>query len=117
MTVTGSELGLLIGKHGQTIDAAQYLLNAILHRREPHAPSVVLDAEGYRQRRARALRDLALRTADQVRRAGEARELEPMTASERKVVHLCLKGFAGVRTESSGSEPNRFVVIVPDEQV
>jgi spoIIIJ-associated protein len=117
ITVSGSDLGLLIGKHGQTIDSLQYLLNAILHRRDPHVPSVVLDAEGYRRRRARMLNDIALRTADQVRRSGLPQELDPMTAGERKVVHLCLKDVAGVRTESAGQEPNRHVVVLPADQV
>ena len=115
-TVFATDAGLLIGRHGQPIDAIQYLLNAISHRRgdEPRK-EVVVDAAGYRERRRTTLESLALRTAEQVRASGEEVELEPMTAVERKVVHLALKERAGVDTRSEGMEPNRFVVVVPAE--
>jgi spoIIIJ-associated protein len=115
-TFVAADAGLLIGRHGQTIDAVQYLLNAIAHRRgeEPHK-EVVVDAAGYRERRRATLETLALRTAEQVRASGEAVELEPMTAVERKVVHLVLKERDGVETRSEGTEPNRYVVVVPSE--
>jgi spoIIIJ-associated protein len=115
-TCFATDAGLLIGRHGQTIDAIQYLLNAISHRRgdEPRK-EVVVDAAGYRERRRTTLESLALRTAEQVRASGEEVELEPMTAVERKVVHLALKERAGVETRSEGMEPNRFVVVVPAE--
>ena len=115
-TVFATDAGLLIGRHGQTIDAIQYLLNAISHRRgdEPRK-EVVVDAAGYRERRRTTLESLALRTAEQVRASGEEVELEPMTAVERKVVHLALKERAGVETRSEGMEPNRYVVVVPAE--
>ena len=115
-TSFATDAGLLIGRHGQTIDAIQYLLNAISHRRgdEPRK-EVVVDAAGYRERRRTTLESLALRTAEQVRASGEEVELEPMTAVERKVVHLALKERAGVETRSEGMEPNRFVVVVPAE--
>jgi spoIIIJ-associated protein len=109
-----ADAGLLIGRHGQTIDAIQYLLNAIAHRRgdDPHK-EVVVDAAGYRERRRVTLESLAARTADQARMSGEAVELEPMTAVERKVVHLALKERGDVETRSEGTEPNRYVVVVP----
>jgi spoIIIJ-associated protein len=110
--VSGSELGRLIGRHGQTIDAIQYLANAARHRALADAPSVVVDAQDYRRRRQRLLTDLALRAADRARRTGEAVELEPMVAAERKIVHLALKDVAGVRTESHGREPNRHVLVL-----
>jgi spoIIIJ-associated protein len=113
-TVGASDAGLLIGRHGQTIDAVQYLLNAIAHRRgeEPHK-EVVVDAAGYRERRRATLEALALRSAEQARASGEPVELEPMTAVERKVVHLVLKERGGVETRSEGTEPNRYVVVLP----
>jgi len=113
-TCFAADAGLLIGRHGQTIDAIQYLLNAISHRRgdEPRK-EVVVDAAGYRERRRATLESLALRTAEQVRATGEPAELEPMTAVERKVVHLVLKEREGVETRSEGTEPNRFVVVAP----
>jgi spoIIIJ-associated protein len=111
-TCSGRDLGLLIGHHGQTIDAIQYLVNAILIRRMPGKPAVV-DAAGYRARREASLSALARRAADDALRRGERVELEPMTAVERKIVHLELKDAPGVETTSEGTEPNRFVVVYP----
>jgi spoIIIJ-associated protein len=109
---SGRELGMLIGKHGQTIDAIQYLVNAILARSHgEERKEVVVDAAGYRARRQASLEALAVRSADRVLSTGQPIELEPMTAVERKVVHLRLKEFSGVETASDGTEPNRFVVI------
>jgi spoIIIJ-associated protein len=114
VSCTGPDLGMLIGRHGQTIDAVQYLANAIMWRRHPDdRKEVVVDAAGYRDRRRATLESLALRSADRVLADGEAVELEPMTAVERKVVHLRLKELDGVETTSEGTEPNRFVVIRP----
>jgi spoIIIJ-associated protein len=111
---SGRDLGLLIGKHGQTIDAIQYLANAIVHRGKPDdRKAIVVDAAGYRERRKASLDALALRSAERVASSGERVELEPMTAVERKVVHLRLKDYPGVETTSEGTEPNRFVVISP----
>ena len=111
-TCSGRDLGLLIGRHGQTIDAVQYLVNAILVRRMPGTPAIV-DAAGYRARREAALTALARRAADDAMRRGERVALEPMTAVERKIVHLELKDADGVETTSEGTEPNRFVVVFP----
>jgi spoIIIJ-associated protein len=114
VSCSGRDLGVLIGRHGQTIDAIQYLANAIAHRVNPEdAKEVVVDAEGYRERRRVALEALAVRSAKRAVAEGERVELEPMTAVERKVIHLRLKEFAGVETASEGTEPNRFVVVVP----
>jgi spoIIIJ-associated protein len=113
-TFVGGELGLVIGKHGQTIDAIQYLVNAIVWRgRDDDRKAVVVDAAGYRARREATLSSLARRGAEQAVASGRPLELEPMTAVERKVVHLHLKDFPGVATRSEGTEPNRFVVIEP----
>ena len=115
VTCSGSDVGLLIGRHGQTIDAIQYLLNVIAYRAHGEEKrDVVVDAAGYRARRQATLETLADRAADRVRESGEPEELEPMTAVERKVVHLRLKDAAGVATTSEGTEPNRYVVVVPD---
>ena len=111
---SGSNLGLLIGKHGQTIDAIQYLANAIVWRSRPNdRKDVVVDAAGYRERRRAALESLAVRSAEEAVATHSAVELEPMTAVERKTVHVCLKEFDGVETGSEGTEPNRYVVISP----
>jgi spoIIIJ-associated protein len=111
---SGSNLGLLIGKHGQTIDAIQYLVNAIVWRSRPDdRKDVVVDAAGYRERRRAALESLAVRSAEEAIATHSPIELEPMTAVERKTVHVRLKDFDGVETGSEGTEPNRFVVISP----
>jgi len=111
-TFVGRELGLVIGKHGQTIDAIQS--NAIVWRnRSDERKPVVVDAAGYRARRQSSLDALATRSAEQAVSSGQPVELEPMTAVERKVVHVCLQEHPGVTTRSEGTEPNRFVVIDP----
>ena len=110
----GHELGMLIGRHGQTIDAIQYLANAILFRgRYAERKPVIVDAAGYRGRRQVTLDALALRMAEQASATGQRVELEPMTAVERKIVHEKLKDDPEVETTSEGTEPNRFVVVLP----
>ncbi len=114
VSCSGPDLGMLIGRHGQTIDAIQYLANAAMYR--AHAEDrkqIVVDAAGYRDRRRVSLEALALRSAERALADREPVELEPMTAVERKVVHVCLKEVGGVETTSEGTEPNRFVVIHP----
>jgi spoIIIJ-associated protein len=111
---SGRDLGLLIGKHGQTIDAIQYLVNAIVYRGSSEdRKAIVVDAAGYRERRKATLDALAVRSAERVVSSGQRVELEPMTAVERKVIHVRLKDFPGVTTSSEGTEPNRYVVITP----
>src|SRR5439155_15944534 len=113
-TLVGRELGLLIGKHGQTIDAVQYLVNAIVWRGQgDDRKPVVVDAAGYRARRQTTLDALAVRSAERALSSASPVELDPMTAVERKLVHERLKEFEGVSTRSEGTEPNRFVVIEP----
>jgi len=113
---SGPDVGLLIGRHGQTIDAVQYLLNAVAHRAQgDERKDVVVDAAGYRERRRATLESLAVRTAQEVVATGRPIELEPMTAVERKVVHLRLQDYDGVGTTSEGTEPNRYVVVLPAE--
>ena len=110
----GHDLGMLIGRHGQTIDAIQYLANAIVFRgRYDERKPVTVDAAGYRERRQTTLDALALRMAEQASATGQRVELEPMTAVERKIVHEKLKDDPEVETASEGTEPNRFVVILP----
>ena len=111
---SGADVAILIGRHGQTIDAVQYLLNAIAHRAYgDERKEVIVDAAGYRERRRATLETLAVRTAQQAIASGERIELDPMTAVERKVVHLKLKELGGVETASEGTEPNRYVVVLP----
>ena len=112
VTCAGEDVALFIGKHGQTIDGIQYLANAIARASgDPHA--VVVDAAGYRARRTATLDGLARRTAERVSATGRRAELESMTPVERKIVHEALKDDPAVETASEGSEPNRYVVILP----
>ena len=111
---SGPDIGLLIGRHGHTIDAIQYLVNAIVSRSQPEGrKDVVVDAAGYQSRRRASLEALAVRSAERALRSGEPVELEPMTSVERKIVHLRLQDFPGVETTSVGTEPSRAVVIAP----
>jgi spoIIIJ-associated protein len=109
----GPDMGVLIGRFGQTIDAVQYLVNAVVARREGERIEVTIDAAGYRERRRATLETLALESAERAIESGARVELDPMTSVERKVVHLRLKELEGVETSSEGTEPNRFVVIYP----
>jgi spoIIIJ-associated protein len=112
-TLTGPDLGLVIGKHGQTIDAIQYLASAIVWRGQENRKNVVVDAAGYRDRRRASLEQLADRAAGEARASRKPVSLEPMSAVERKIVHLHLQDREDVETASDGTEPNRYVVINP----
>jgi spoIIIJ-associated protein len=114
VSCSGRDLALLIGKRGTTIDAVQYLVNSIVRKAVGDgAKPVLVDAAGYRERRRATLESLAERALDQVRRSGERIELEPMSATERKIVHLRLQAETDIATESEGVEPNRYVVVMP----
>jgi spoIIIJ-associated protein len=112
-TMTGPDLGLVIGKRGQTIDAIQYLATAIVYRGEEERKSILVDAAGYRDRRRVTLEQQAERAASEALAAGEPVALDPMSAVERKIVHLHLQEREDVETASEGNEPNRFVVVSP----
>ena len=117
-TLAGQDLGIVIGRHGQTIDALQYLANAIAHRdRGTDRKPVVVDAAGYRARRAATLESVAQQSAERASATGQPVSLEPMTAVERKVVHEFLKEDPEVETASEGTEPNRYVVVLPRRSV
>jgi len=111
--ISGDDLGLLIGRHGATIDALQYIASIVVNGDRRERRQVIVDAEGYRERREVALSSLAERTAQKVVREGAPVALQPMTAAERKVVHLHLKDHARVETFSEGNEPFRAVVVSP----
>jgi spoIIIJ-associated protein len=112
-TVNGDELGLLIGKHGATIDALQHLAFRAAFRGMEARKQVTVDAAGYRDRREAALRRMADRAAAEALRYDRAVELEPMRAAERKVVHLYLRERTDVETHSEGDEPDRRLVVSP----
>ena len=112
-TLTGPDLGLVIGKRGQTIDAIQYLATAIVFRGHEERKSVLVDAAGYRERRRATLEQQADRAASEALAAGASVALDPMSAVERKIVHVHLQEREDVETASEGNEPNRFVVVRP----
>lgn len=114
-SVEGDDLGLFIGRRGQTIDAVQHLAQRIVFRGGSPQARVVIDADGYRDRRAEALCGQALDAAEEALRSGEAIELEPMPASERRIVHEYLRERGGVQTHSEGEEPERYLVVEPGE--
>jgi spoIIIJ-associated protein len=111
--ISGEDVGLFIGRHGQTIDAIQHLAQRIVFPEGPADTRVVIDANGYRERRAEALRAEADEAADEAVRRGEAVELDPLPPSERRVVHEYLRARRDVETHSEGDEPERFLVITP----
>lgn len=112
-SIEGANVGLLIGRRGQTIDALQHLAQRIVFRGGFPDTRVVIDADGYRERRAEALRAAALDAAEESLRAGHPVELDPMPASERRVVHEYLRERGDVQTHSEGEEPERYLVVEP----
>jgi spoIIIJ-associated protein len=111
--VNGDDLGLLIGRRGQTIDAVQLICYRAAFRGRHDRKRVTVDAAGYRERRREALERQADRAAERALKTGNEIELEPMTATERRVVHQHLKDRAGIETFSEGDEPERCVVVAP----
>lgn len=108
----GPELGILIGRRGQTLDSLQYLVNIVANRNSDSHTRIILDAEDFRARRKKTLQQLALRLADRVSKTGKEVILEPMSPLERKVIHSFLQEHPKVKTYSKGEEPNRRVVIL-----
>ena len=112
--VSTDDTGTLIGRHGQMLDALQLVANAIAHARVGEdRRRIVVDAAGYRDRRASALETLARRTAERVSATGQPVMLDPMSAAERRLVHEALKDDPEVETASEGAEPYRSVVVLP----
>ena len=109
--IRGKQLGLIIGRRGQTLDALQYLVNIVANRGAESRRRFILDAEGYRERRRKTLRNLADRLARQVLRTGKEVVLEPMSPADRKVIHTQIQGIEGLTTYSEGEDPDRRVVI------
>ena len=107
----GSDMGILIGKHGQTLDSLQYLTNLVANKNSAERIRIVIDIEDYRERRVETLNRLAQRLADKVKRTGERVVLEPMNPHERKIIHVALQNDRRITTLSEGEEPYRRVVI------
>ena len=114
-SLRGEDVGLFIGRRGQTIDAVQHLAQRIVFREGPSPVRVVVDADGYRERRAESLRVDAEQAAEEVQSSGQPVQLDPMPAAERRIVHEYLRERGGVATHSEGDEPERRLVVTPLE--
>ncbi|MFN8412240.1 MAG: RNA-binding cell elongation regulator Jag/EloR [Anaerolineales bacterium] len=113
--VRGDDLSSLIGRHAETLNAFQHIASLIVGKETQQWVQLTIDVEGYRARREKQIRTLARRMADQVTKTGKKVTMEPMNSSERRVVHIELRGDPAVKTESVGEEPHRKVVILPKE--
>ena len=110
--ILGDDLSILIGRHSETLNALQYITGLIVGKELGRWVPLMIDVQGYRQRRERQLRQLAKRMADQVMQTGRRQALEPMPANERRVIHMELRNHPQVTTESIGEEPNRKVTVL-----
>ncbi len=113
--VRGEDLSALIGRHAETLTAFQHIASLIVGKQTQQWVQLTVDVEGYRSRREKQIRQLANRMADQVTKTGRKATMEPMSANERRVVHIELRGHPAVTTESTGEDPYRKVVILPKE--
>ena len=113
--IRGGDLGILIGRRGETLDAFQYVASLMVGKEVGQFIHLVVDVEGHRDRRQRQLQQLARRMADQVTKTGRKLTLEPMTAAERRIIHMELRDHPAVTTQSAGEEPHRKVTILPKE--
>jgi len=113
INLSGPDLGILIGRRGDTLDALQYFINLAANRKLEKRTRFVVDIEGYRQRREETLNKLAFRLADKAKRKGKDIVLEPMNPHERRIIHTALQDHRDVFTYSEGEEPYRKIVIAP----
>jgi spoIIIJ-associated protein len=113
--IRGDNLSALIGRHAETLIAFQHIASLMVGKQTQQCVQLIVDVEGYRDRRDKQVRQLAMRMVDQVIKTGRKATLEPMTASERRTIHIELRGHPAVTTESTGEEPHRKVVILPRE--
>lgn len=113
IVLEGEKLGILIGRRGETLDALQYLMNLSANKNQENRRKLVLDIEGYRQRREETLKKLAYKLADKARQRGRNVILEPMNSMERRIIHTALQDREDISTFSEGEEPYRKIIIVP----
>lgn len=113
--IRGNDLSVLIGRRSETLSAFQYVASLIVGKQTEQFIQLIVDVEGYRDRREKQLVQMAKRMADQVSKTGRRQTLEPMPSSERRVIHIALREHPAVKTESTGEEPYRKVVILPKE--
>jgi spoIIIJ-associated protein len=113
--VRGDDLSILIGRKAETLNALQYITSLIVGKELGRAVPLVVDVEGYRERRSREVRQLARRMAEQAVKTGRRQYLEPMPANERRLVHIELRDDPDVYTESTGEDPRRKVMVIPKD--
>ena len=113
VNISGEDLGILIGRRGDTLEALQYLTNLAVAKQIPEKVRIIVDVEGYRQRREETLIRLAKRLSDKVKRTGNRVVLEPMNPHERRIIHTALQDDTRISTFSEGEEPNRKIIIAP----
>lgn len=113
--ISGEDLSILIGSQAETLNALQYIANLIIGKELGRSAPLIVDVEGFRKRRAQELSHLARSMANQAVQSGRRQVLEPMPANERRLVHIALRDYPGVTTESIGSDPRRKVTIIPEE--
>jgi len=113
VTLTGRNMGVLIGRRGETLNSLQYLVSLAANRNQEQRRKIMLDVEGYRRKREETLQNLAVKLADKARRRGRSVVLEPMNPQERRVIHTTLRGRDDIYTFSEGEEPFRKIVIAP----
>ncbi|WP_066634175.1 RNA-binding cell elongation regulator Jag/EloR [Desulfolucanica intricata] len=113
INLQGKDLGILIGRRGETLDALQYLINLSVNKNSTERRKIILDVEGYRKRREETLQRLAVKLANKARQKGRNIVLEPMNSQERRIIHTALQSFDDIYTFSEGEEPYRKIVISP----
>ncbi|HOV80150.1 MAG TPA: RNA-binding cell elongation regulator Jag/EloR [Bacillota bacterium] len=113
INIEGPDLGILIGRRGETMDAIQYLVNLSVNKKQETRKKIIIDVEGYRNRREETLQKLALKLADKARQKGRNVVLEPMSSHERRIIHTALQGRDDIYTFSEGEEPYRKIIISP----
>ncbi len=116
ISVTGSDCGAAIGRHGETLEAISYMTNLIANKHSEQRVHVYLDVGGYRKHREQVIKGLADKAVSRVRRSGRKVTMEAMSPAERRIVHSYLQDVNGVTTHSEGVEPNRCVVVTPEEK-
>ena len=114
--IRGNDLSVLIGRRSETLSAFQYIASLIVGKEEQQFVQLTVDVEGYRDRREKQLIQMAQRMADQVTKSGRRQTLEPMPSAERRIIHISLRDHPAVKTESTGEEPYRKVMILPKEE-
>ena len=116
ISVTGSDCGAAIGRHGETLEAISYMTNLIANKHSEQRVHVYLDVGGYRKHREQVIKGLADKAVSRVRRSGRKVVMEAMSPAERRIVHSYLQEVKGVTTHSEGVEPNRCVVVTPEDK-